>query len=96
MSDGVFIRFTAAKCVKCFDCAELCPEKALSYDESFPLSALRDGPVTLVYRPKALCEACEKPFMPAGAETRCAACVKWEKFQKQLFSPYLEKEVSND
>jgi ferredoxin len=96
MGEGVFIRFTAAKCVKCFDCAELCPEKALHYNETFPLSALRAGPVTLVYRPKALCEACEKPFMPAGAETRCAACVKWEKFQKQLFSPYLEKEVSND
>lgn len=96
MNEGVFIRFTAAKCVKCFDCAELCPEKALSYDESFPLSALRDGAVTLVYRPKMLCEACEKPFMPKNFETRCAACVKWEKFQKQLFSPYLEKEVSND
>jgi len=96
MGEGVFIRFTAAKCVKCFDCAELCPEKALHYDESFPLSALRDGPVTLVYRPKVLCEACEKPFMPKGAETRCSACVKWEKFHGQLFTPYLEKEVSND
>jgi NAD-dependent dihydropyrimidine dehydrogenase PreA subunit len=96
MSDGVYIRFTAAKCVKCFDCAELCPEKALHYDESFPLSVLRDGAATLVYRPKALCEACEKPFMPTGGETRCLACVKWDKFQRQLFSPYLEKEVSDD
>lgn len=96
MGDGVFVRFTAAKCVKCFDCAGLCPEKALSYNETFPLSAVKDGPVTLVYRPKTLCEACEKPFMPRGSETRCSACVKWEKFQRQLFSPYLEKEVSSE
>lgn len=96
MGEGVFIRFTVSKCVKCFDCAELCPEKALHYSESFPLSALRGGPVTLAYRPKMLCEACEKPFMPKGSETRCPACVKWEKFQGQLLSSYLEKEVSGD
>lgn len=93
MSEGVFIRFTASKCVKCFDCAELCPEKALSYNETFTLSAVRDGAATLVYRPKTLCATCEKPFMPEGIETRCPACVKWDKFQRQLFAPYLEKEA---
>lgn len=94
--DGVYVNFTASQCVKCFDCAGLCPEKALHYQEAFPLSAVRNGPVTLAYRPKTLCEACEKPFMPKGSETRCPACVKWEKFQKRLLSPYVEKEVSNE
>lgn len=96
MGDGVYINFTASKCVKCFDCAELCPQKALSYHETFPISAVKDGPVTLVYRPKTLCEACEKPFMPNGSETRCSACAKWEKFQRQVLSPYFQKEVSSE
>ncbi|MBF0291844.1 MAG: 4Fe-4S binding protein [Nitrospinae bacterium] len=96
MGEGVFIRFTASKCVKCFDCAELCPEKALHYSETFPSYAVKSAPSTLVYRPKTLCESCEKPFMPKGSETRCPACVKWEKFQRQLLSPYFEKEVSSE
>ncbi len=84
--EKVRIDFRISSCVGCFQCEELCPDKALYSLNTIDFKSFLDREIKTLYQKEmVICPECENPYLPIAGSDICISCRKKKDMEKGFF-----------